>query len=135
MTKSKKQKAKSNESCNTFYFTSSPFLKKNFLTSLSARPGKNLLISTVRFPLKVKTSVRFLFSMACKICRAHSSALIISFSFIDDSPCGFASLFKATFLILEVVKPGHTHITFTPVSSSSVRNASKKPFTAYLLAL
>ena len=81
------------------YLTSSPFLKKNFFTKLSAHEGKILFIHTVLFPLKVSTTVRFLFSIATKMCWAHSAELIIASSFIRPSPSTSPSLPKATLRI------------------------------------
>ncbi len=118
-----------------YYFTNLPFLKKKLYTSLSDKDGKYLFINTVCFPVEVSTRFLFLFSMAFIICRAHSSGVINLLSSNGDWPCGFAASFKAAFLILEAVKPGATHSTFTPECNSSVRSASSHPFNANLLAL
>ena len=50
-------------------------------------------------------------------------------SSIGLSPWDCPLLFNAAFRILDVVNPGQTHITFTPLSINSVRNASSQPFT------
>ena len=114
------------------YLISCPFLKKKLNVNLSAKPGKNLFIKTARLPVKVSTKVRLRFWIAWMICPAHSSEDIIAPSSIGDSPCDLASLFKAALRILELVKPGHTHITWVPVCNSSVLMDSSQPFRAYL---
>ena len=97
---------------------------------LSANDGKNLFIKSASFPWAVSTSVRFLFSMAFIIWPAHSWAVIIFPSSILESITGFAFSPRAAYLVLDAVKPGETHMTFTPVSNSSVRNVSIHLITA-----
>src|SRR6185369_15656066 len=65
--------------------------------------------------------------MAFKIILAHSSALINLLSSKGLSPWDSPLLFSAALRILDVVKPGHTHITCTPLSINSVRMASSQP--------
>src|SRR5215813_11859294 len=66
---------------------------------------------------------------------AHFSAVIIEPSSIVENPCDFPSLVNEALRILDAVNPGHTHITFTPLSSNSVRRDSKKPCMANFEAL